>query len=151
MVLPYIIQPTRITSHSKSIIDNIFSNYISQEIISGNLTSTISDHLPQFLIAPHIFSNAPNKKSNIFERDWSKFNHEEFILDYFAIDWPHILKLQNNDTNTSFQNFFDSMNRILDKHAPSKRLKYKLKSKTKPSIIMALQKFVSIKNKLFSD
>ena len=69
MFLPYIIQPTRITSHSKSIIDNIFSNYISQEIISGNLTSTTSDHLPQFLIAPHIFSNAPNKKSNIFERD----------------------------------------------------------------------------------
>ena len=152
MVLPYIIQPTRITSHSKSIIDNIFSNYISQEIISGNLTSTISDHLPQFLIAPHIFSNAPNKKSNIFERDWSKFNREEFILDYFAIDWPHILKLQNNDTNTSFQNFFDSMNRILNKHAPSKRLsKYKLKFKTKPWITMALQKSISIKNKLFSD
>ena len=103
---------TRITSYSKSIID-IFSNYISQEIISGNLASTISDHLPQFLIAPHIFSNAPNIKSNIFERDWSKFNCEEFILDCFAIDWPHILKLENNDTNTSFQNFFDSMNRIL--------------------------------------
>ena len=102
MVLPYIIQPTRITSHSKSIIDNIFSNYIFQEIISGNLTSTISDHLPQFLIAPHIFSNAPNKKSNIFECDWSKFSREEFILDYFAIDWSHVLKLQNNDTNTSF-------------------------------------------------
>ena len=76
MVLPYIIQPTRITSHSKSVIDNIFSSYISQEIISGNLTSTISDLLPQFLIAPHIFSNAPNKKSNIFECDWSKFNCE---------------------------------------------------------------------------
>ena len=99
MALPYIIQPTRITSHSKSIID-IFSNYISQEIISGNLTSTIWDHLPQFLIAPHIFSNASYKKSNIYEHDWSKFNHE-FILDYFTIDWPHILKLQNNDVNTS--------------------------------------------------
>ena len=106
MVLPYIIQPTRITSHSKSIINNIFSNYISQEIISGNLTSTISDHLPQFVIAPHIFSNAPNKKSNIFECDWSKFNLEHFILNYFAIDWPHILELQNNNTNASFQNFW---------------------------------------------
>ena len=30
-----------ITSHSKSILDNIFSNYISQEIISVNLTSII--------------------------------------------------------------------------------------------------------------
>ena len=36
MNLPYIIQPTRITFRPKSIIDNIFSNYISQEIISGN-------------------------------------------------------------------------------------------------------------------
>ena len=78
MVLAYIIQPTRINSHSKSVIDNIFSNDIFQEIISGNLTSTISYHLTQFLIALHIFSNAPNKKFNIFER-------EEFILDYFAI------------------------------------------------------------------
>ena len=123
MVLPYIIQPTRITSHSKSIINNIFSNYISQEIISGNLTSTISDYLPQFLNAPHIFSNAPNKKSKIFECDWSKFNHEDFILDFFAVDSPHILKLQDNDINTSFQNFFDSMSRILNKHTTSKKLR----------------------------
>ena len=132
MFLLYITQPTRITSHSKFIIDSIFSNYISQEIISGNLTA-ISDYLPQFLIAPLIFSNAPNKKSNISERDWSKFNHEEFILDYFAMDWPNILKLQNKDTNTSFQNSFDSMSRILQKHAPLKKLsKYELKFKTKP-------------------
>ena len=85
MFLPYIIQPTKITFHSKSIIKNIFSNYISQEIISGNLTSTISGQVSQFLIAPHRFSNPPNKKSNIFERDRSKLNGEEFIIDYFAI------------------------------------------------------------------
>ena len=45
MFLPYIIQPTRVTSNSKTIIDNIFSNIISTDIISGNLTATISDHL----------------------------------------------------------------------------------------------------------
>ena len=91
-------------------------------------------------------------KNPTSEHDWSKFNCEEFIQDYSAIDWPHILKLQNNDTNTSFQNFFDSMNRILDKHAPLKRhSKYKLKFKTKPWIAMTLQKSISIKNKLFSD
>ena len=32
MFLPHIVQPTRITSHSKTVIDNIFSNYISQDI-----------------------------------------------------------------------------------------------------------------------
>ena len=55
MLLPHIFQPTRITSHSKTLIDNICSNYISQDTVSGNLPATISDHLPQFLIVPHIF------------------------------------------------------------------------------------------------
>ena len=136
----------------QSLLLTIFLYFFSQEIISGNLTSTISDHLPQFLIEPLIFPNAPNKISNIVGRNWSKFNREEFILDYFAIDWPHILKLQNNDTNTFFQIFFDSMSRILDVHAPLKQLsKYKLKFKTKPWIAIALQKSISIKNKLFSE
>ena len=44
--LPYILQPTRITSHSKTLIDNIFRNM--PDSVSGNLTATISDHLPQF-------------------------------------------------------------------------------------------------------
>ena len=69
MFLPHIAQPTRITSHSNTLIDNIFFNYISQDIVSGNLTATISDHLSQFLIALHIFSNVPNIKPNIFEQD----------------------------------------------------------------------------------
>ena len=152
MFLPHIVQPTRITFHLNTLIDNIFSNYISQDIVSGNLTPTISDHLPQFLIAPHIFSNVPNRKTNIFESDWSKFNHEEFILDYFLVDWLHTLKLQNNNIDASFQNFFDSMNNILDKHAPFKKIaKYKIKFRTKPWITPALQQSILIKNKIFKN
>ena len=94
------------------------------------------------------------KKTNILERDWSKSNCEEFILDFFATDQSHILKLQNNDTNTFFQNSFDSMNRILDKDAPLIKLsKYKLKFKTKTWISTAFQKYISIVYfyNLFSD
>ena len=44
------------------------------------------------------------------------------------------------------------MSRNLDKHAPLKKLsKYKLKFKTKPWITTALQKSISVKNKLFSN
>ena len=43
--IPLILQPTRITSHSNTLIDNIFSNVIEPDITSGNLTATISDHL----------------------------------------------------------------------------------------------------------
>ena len=72
--IPLILQPTRITSHSNTLIDNIFSNVIDPDIISGNLTATISDHLPQFSIIPNMFGNIPGNKSNIYERDWSKFD-----------------------------------------------------------------------------
>ena len=51
---PYILQPTRLTSNSKTLIDNIFSNIISPEALSDNLISTISDHLPQFMIVPNV-------------------------------------------------------------------------------------------------
>ena len=65
---------------------NSFSNYISQEVISGNLTATILDCLPQVFIAPNFFSNVLNSKTNISERNWSKVNQEKFILDYFTAD-----------------------------------------------------------------
>ena len=86
LFLPHITQPTRIRDSSKTLIDNIFSNTLIENTISGNLTATISDHLPQFIILPNIFSNPPSNKSNIYERDWSNFVQENFILDYFSVD-----------------------------------------------------------------
>ena len=47
-LFPYITQPTRITPTSKILIDNIFFNFHSPDLISGNLTAALSDHLPQF-------------------------------------------------------------------------------------------------------
>ena len=52
--IPHILHPTRITSHSKTLINKIFSNYITHEIISGNITANISDHLPPFSFVPNI-------------------------------------------------------------------------------------------------
>ena len=71
--MPYILQATRLTSPCKTLIDNIFSNVISHEVISGNITATVSDHLPQFSFVPNALSNPPCQKSNIYERYCSKF------------------------------------------------------------------------------
>ena len=85
--IPYILNPTRITiSHSKTLTYNIFSNFIFHEIISGNITATISDHLPQFSFVPNILSNSSTQKSNLYERDWSKFKQENFVFYYFDKD-----------------------------------------------------------------
>ena len=43
-LLPHITSPTRLTSRSHNLIDNIFSN-INEECTSGNIINTILDHL----------------------------------------------------------------------------------------------------------
>ena len=47
---PHILKPTRITSHSSTLIDNIFFNSIEYQTISGNLLHDLTDRLPNFLI-----------------------------------------------------------------------------------------------------
>ena len=147
--IPYILHPTRITSHSKTLIDNTFSNFISPEIISGNITATIPDHLPQFSFVPNILSNPSTQKSNYYERDWSKFKQENFMLDYFDKDWTELLQIDQQIVNLSMESFLSNINSILEAHSPLKKVnKYKLKFKTKPWITPALQKSIFNKNLL---
>ena len=119
--LPYILQPTRITSHSKTLINNIFTNVTLPDSIFGNLTAAISDNLPQFLIVPKIFSNPPSNKSNIYERDWSNFDQENFILDYFSVDWNETLKIEEQNISYSTEIFLNKINKLLDNFAPFKK------------------------------
>ena len=49
-LLPQITNPSRITSRYQTLIDNIFINKSDGQLISGNITTSISDHLPQFLL-----------------------------------------------------------------------------------------------------
>ena len=43
--LQRIINPTRITSRSQTLIDNIFINELHSNTVAGNMTTDISDHL----------------------------------------------------------------------------------------------------------
>ena len=116
--IPLILQPTRITSHSNTLIDNIFSNVINPDVISGNLAATISDHLPQFAIISNIFGDISGSQSNIYERDWSKFDQENFILDYFSVDWEDLLKIDELNADNSIKIHLDKINMLLDTYAP---------------------------------
>ena len=80
-------------------------NVISHEVISGNITATISDHLSQFLSAFNILSKNSCQKSNIYERDWSKSIQTDFVLDCFDKDWSDVCQLDQQDTNLSIESF----------------------------------------------
>lgn len=50
MLFPIITKPSRITTDTTTLIDDIFSNKIEVKIVGGLLISDISDHLPVFAV-----------------------------------------------------------------------------------------------------
>jgi hypothetical protein len=48
--------PTRITAHSATLIDNIFTNHLTQNLFSGIIINDLSDHLPVFV---YVFTETP--------------------------------------------------------------------------------------------
>ena len=64
-LIPHITSIIRLTSRNHALIDNIISNVITKDTISGNIVNTICDHLDQFLILPYhsIASNSKEKFS----------------------------------------------------------------------------------------
>ena len=48
MFFPLITRPTRITSNTATLIDNIFTNNLNNLSVSGLMFCDISDHLPIF-------------------------------------------------------------------------------------------------------
>ena len=148
--LLHILQSSRVTTNSKTLIDNIFSNMAVPSIISGNLTASISDHLPQFLVAPNVFFNVFYPRSNNYERNRSIFDQENFVLDYFSTEWDNFLLLSNT-TEKSYKTFLEKFESLLEIYAPLKKnYKNKLKLKDKPWITPGLQNYVSIKNQFLS-
>ena len=132
-------------------MDNIFSKITDPELMSHNSVATISDPLPQFTIIPNMIGNIASNKSNIFERDWNKFHRENFILDYFSINWRDLLKIDELNVDNSIQMYLEKINILLDTYPPLKRIdKNKLRFKSKLWITLGLQKSKSAKNKLLN-
>ena len=146
---PFITLPTRITSKTKTLIDNIFLNFHSPEISSGNLTTSISDHMTQFLTIPKKTKERHKTFSKVTKRCYKHFNSDLFKQDIENIDWSSHIK-DDDDVNNSIAFFLKTFEKILDVHAPYKLLtRNELKLKTKPWITKGILKSISIKNNLY--
>ena len=116
--IPHIIHPTRITPHSRTLIDNIFSNVSNfLQGKSGNLTLSLSDHLAQFLVIPLDTCFVPPKVSK-FKRDTKNFDRENFFLDLLSIDWKEVIEVEKRDPNHSFMQYFTTINELIDQYMP---------------------------------
>ena len=113
LLLPPIVQPSRMRINFKTLIDDIYSNVNTRNNISGKITATISDHFPKIFVSPDIFSNPSFTKLNIFVRDCSKFDQENFILGYLSVDSEYLIKSNNENVDPSFVSFLTKLNSIL--------------------------------------
>ena len=59
-----------------------------------------------------MFGNILGNKSKIYERDWSKFDQENFILDYFSVDWENLLKIYEFNADNSIGMYLDKINML---------------------------------------
>ena len=113
---------------------------------SRNLTTSISDHLPQFMIIENLLSDTLVKKDvKTLKRYFSKFHSDNFIRDFKSVNW---LVVTQNNPNIGFENFMLIINNLLDKHAPFKeQAKRKEKLRFKPWITKDITILTSVKQR----
>ena len=88
---PTINTPTWITATSNTLIDNIFYNTLTKNILAGNVATSISDHLIQFLITTNENKSLPEKEQ-IDIRTYRNYTIDKFLIYLKQIHWNNYLK-----------------------------------------------------------
>ena len=151
---PLITKPTRITSHTATLIDNIFTNNINKidSSINGIIFSDISDHLP--IIHKHFLNTLrPNEDTGekyYTKRIYNKNNSRLFTDEIKNVCWEETISC--NNSNESFNQFSTLFTASYDKHFPIKRMKVnkKINKHKSPWMTKCVLKSIKRKNKLYS-
>ena len=116
--MPYVLQPTRVTDKSKTLIENIFFNSFEFTTLSGNIMHSISDHLIQFVILEDFITPKPLPKTNLYKRNFDKVDNNKLKEDLHKIDWINEILKNGNDINEIFDIFYKTFSEIVDHHVP---------------------------------
>ena len=144
---PLITKPTRITSHTKTLIDHIYTNTLTSQITSGIALYDISDHLPIFCIINTPIKRNKEKRSY---RNFEHFNTELYLNDMRQIDWNDKCCNLNNNLNKTTQDIINVINEVTNKHAPIKEASQsKLRQFNKPWITSGILKSIKTKQKMY--
>ena len=117
--MKYITHPSRVSGYSATIIDNIFPYLCNIDTKSGNILRQSTDHFPQFFIVRKV---AMSKETiSQYQHNYSKFDQEGFLADFSNLDFEYLDDNQN-DVDVKFNRFLASLDAIVQKHAPLKKL-----------------------------
>ena len=141
--MPIITKPTRITDHTATLIDHIYTNTPEKLIESGICLADISDHLPVFCT---MANTLPTNNEPRFFRDFRHFNEEAFHQDLIAVGFKTLI---SNDANESISAIVSKLRAITDCHAPLRKAsKRQRKRLERPWITKAIMHSIKQKHKL---
>ena len=145
MFFPLITRPTRITSYTTTLLDNIFINSLDSFCASGVLFSDVSDHLPVFTFLSEKM-NVEDKKTWITYREKSAINMARFRTELQQHSWENIA--DDNPCN-AYSNFLQAFSSLFNNCFPIKKVTTKKTVIMKPWLTKGLLKSIKKKNALY--
>ena len=142
---PLILQPTKVTDSTSTLIDNIFSNDISNKVTMGNMLIQISDHFPEFSILRTSALDFSNCSHLVY--DYKKFDQSQFLSEYQNMDFGFLDSVEQN-VDSKFDEFLGNLSHLVNKHCPKKKLNKKT-LRNKPWINSQILQMMRIRDKLF--
>lgn len=146
-LFPVITRPSRITSHSATLIDNIFTNNMESTNVSGLLICDITDHLPVFTMYEDNSNNQklPQKYRYIREKTHESIN--ALYNDLMEQDWNAVYS--KNDVDTAFDIFLEIFTLAYNKNCPIRQISKNNTALKCPWLTKGLQNACKKKNALY--
>lgn len=92
---PVLTKPSRITSHSPTLIDNIFTNHLENNMVSGLLMNDISDHLPVCVIYECDCRRNKDINMTIYQRVRTEDTIKALRSELISQDWTSVYEAED--------------------------------------------------------
>ena len=118
--------------------------------MSGKITHSISDKLIQFVILDDFITPKPLSKTNVYKRNFDKFDNNNLKEDLHKICWINEMLKNGNDINEIFDIVYKTPNEIFHHLAPLNKVTKKERTlQSKPWINKKIKHFIRKRDKLF--
>ena len=145
-LFPHILQPTRVTDHSATIIDNIFTNATEFNTVSGNILNQLADHYSQFLVVKRL--PITHKDAAYYQYDCSNFDKSKLLANFSKINWNDTQNIMPDDVNEEFSIFHEKVSKRVRNHVPLIKLGHKkISLRSKPWISVRIEQMMAKRDK----
>lgn len=111
-------KPTRVTNHSSTLLDHLYTNKIDGEIDIGILEIDMSDHFPVVAKIKNI-SPVKVKHEHIKVRKSSNIDYEQFVIDLeFHLNQISMNTDESMQLELTLKEVIAAINNVINKHMP---------------------------------